>query len=119
MNVTYWLLMSERDRVLGVECWVMSFATWCLEFEAMSHGVTERTEVNAMLWRHRRCIERRSLFANSISLNTKRLFKNNCQESVNYTSVALCAVGTSVTLCVTSVASVTPCAYHPIFRKNL
>ena len=28
------------------------------------------------------------LFANFISLNTKRLSKNNCQESVNYTSVA-------------------------------
>jgi len=95
------------------------FCHLCLEFEAMSHGVTERTEVNAMLWRHRWCIEWRSLFANFISLNTKRLSKNNCQESVNYTSVALCAVSTSVTLCVTSVASVTPCAYYPIFRKNL
>ena len=34
------------------------------------------------------------------------------QEFVRYTSVALCAVGTSVTLCVTSVPSVTPCAYY-------
>ena len=49
--------------------------------------------------RHRRCIERRSLFANSISnLYTKRLFQSIYQESVCYTSVALCAVGTSVTL---------------------
>ena len=49
--------------------------------------------------RHRRCIERRSLFANSISnLYTKRLPQNSYQESVRYTSVALCAVGTSVTL---------------------
>ena len=49
--------------------------------------------------RHRRCIERRSLLANSISnLYTKRLSPNSYQESVRYTSVALCAVGTSVTL---------------------
>ena len=49
--------------------------------------------------RHRRCIERRSLFANFISnLYTKRLPQNSYQESVRYTSVALCAVGTSVTL---------------------
>jgi len=39
------------------------------------------------------------LFANSISnLSTKRLSLNIYQESVRYTSVALCAVGTSVTL---------------------
>ena len=85
--------------------------------------------------RHRRCIERRSLFANSISLNTKRLSQNSYQEFVRHTSVALCAVGTSVILCVTSVPSVilcvtsvpsvTPCAYyirllvyHSISRKN-
>ena len=49
--------------------------------------------------RHRRCIERRSLFANSISnLYTKRLPQNSYQESVRYTSVALCTVGTSVIL---------------------
>lgn len=49
--------------------------------------------------RHRRCIERRSLFANSISnLYTKRLSQNSYQDSVGYTSVALCAVSTSVTL---------------------
>ena len=49
--------------------------------------------------RHRRCIERRSLFANSISnLYTKCLSQNSYQESVRYTSVALCAVGTSVIL---------------------
>ena len=49
--------------------------------------------------RHRRCIERRSLFAISISnLYTKRLSRKISQESVRYASVALCAVGTSVTL---------------------
>ena len=49
--------------------------------------------------RHRRCIERRSLFANSISnLYTKNLSQNSYQESVCYTSVALCTVGASVTL---------------------
>ena len=75
--------------------------------------------------RHRRCIERRSLFANSISnLYTKRLPQNSYQESVRYTSVALCAVGTSVTQHYLRL-SVTPCAYyirllvyHSIFRKN-
>ena len=51
------------------------------------------------LQRHRRHIERRSLFANSIiNLYTKCLPKNSYQESVHYTSVALCAVDTSVTL---------------------
>ena len=50
------------------------------------------------LW-HRRYIERRSLFAISISnLYTKRLSQKTSQESVRYASVALCAVGTSVTL---------------------
>ena len=49
--------------------------------------------------RHRRCIERRSLYANSISsLYAKRLSQKSYQESVRYTSVALCAIGTSVTL---------------------
>ena len=69
----------------------------------MSHGEKERTEdYKEKRWksrRHRRCTERRSLFANSISyLYTKRLPQNNYQESVRYTSVPLCAVGTSVTL---------------------
>ena len=62
----------------------------------------ERRIIKTKQWksrRHRRCIERRSLFANSISnLSTKRLSLNIYQESVRYTSVALCAVGTSVTL---------------------
>jgi len=49
--------------------------------------------------RHRRCMEQRSLFANSIStLYTKRLSQQGCQESVRYASVALCAIGTSVLL---------------------
>ena len=69
----------------------------------MSHGEKERTEdYKEKRWksrRHRLCTERRSLFANSISyLYTKRLPQNNYQESVRYTSVALCAVGTSITL---------------------
>ena len=54
------------------------------------------------LWksrRHRRCIEQRSLFAKFVShIYTKRLLQNSYLESVCYTSVALCAVGTSVTL---------------------
>ena len=54
--------------------------------------------------RYLRCIERRSLFANSISnLYTKRLSRNSYQESVPYPSVALCAIAFnsvhSVTLC--------------------
>jgi len=69
----------------------------------MSHGEKERTEdYKEKQWksrRHRRCVERRSLFGNSISnLYTKRLFQNIYQESVGYISVALCAVGTSVIL---------------------
>ena len=96
----------------------------------MSHRGTEWTEdFKTKLWksqRHRRCIERRSLFANAISnLYTKRLPQNSYQESVRYTSVVLCAVGTSLTLRLPPVPSVTPCAYdirllvyHSIFRKN-
>ncbi|WP_279188580.1 hypothetical protein [Prevotella melaninogenica] len=69
----------------------------------MSHGEKERTEdYKEKQWksrRHRRCIERRSLFAISISnLYTKRSSQKTSQESVRYASVALCAVGTSVTL---------------------
>ena len=69
----------------------------------MSHGEKERTEdYKEKQWksrRHRRCVERRSLFGNSISnLYTKRLSQNIYQESVRYASVALCAVGTSVIL---------------------
>ena len=96
----------------------------------MSHGEKERTEdYKEKRWkprRHHRCTERRSLFANSISnLYTKRLSQNSYQESVRYTSVALCAVGTSVTLRYLR-PSVTPCAYyirllvyHSIFQRNL
>jgi len=40
-----------------------------------------------------------SLFANSISnLYTKRLYQNSYQESVRYIPVALCTIGTSMTL---------------------
>ena len=75
---------------------------------------------------HRRCIERRSLFAISISnLYTKRLSQNSYQESVRYASVALCAVGTSVTLHYLRPLRDSVCPlYKPfnlssIFRKNL
>ena len=101
-----------------------------MRFDVMSHGEKERTEdYKTKQWqsrRHHRCIERRSLFAISISnLYTKRLSQNSYQESVRYASVALCAVGTSLTLRYLR-PSVTPCAYyirllvyHSIFRKNL
>ena len=96
----------------------------------MSHGEKERTEdYKEKRWksrRHHRCTEQRRMFANSISnLYTKRLPQNSYQESVRYTSVALCAVGTSVTLRYLR-PSVTPCAYyirrlvyHSIFQKSL
>ena len=76
--------------------------------------------------RQRRCIERRSLLTNSISnLYTKRLSQNSYQESVCYTSVALCAVGTSLTLRYLRPLRVSVCPlYKPfnlssIFRKSL
>ena len=60
-----------------------------------------------------------------VTLCLKRLYQNSYQESVRYTSVALCAVGTSVTLHNLR-PSVTLCAlyvrvlvYHSIFRMNL
>ena len=77
------------------------------------------------LRRHRRCIERRSLFANSISLFTTRLSPNNYQESVRYTSVALCAVGISVTLHYLRPLRDSVCLFYKTFsftlhiRKNL
>ena len=69
----------------------------------MSHGEKERTEdYKEKRWksrRHHRCTEQRRMFANSISnLYTKRLPQNIYQESVCCISVALCALGTSVTL---------------------
>ena len=69
----------------------------------MSHREKERTEdYKTKQWkarRHRRYIEQRSLFANSISnLYTKHLSQTTSQESVRYPSVTLCAVGTSVIL---------------------
>ena len=77
--------------------------------------------------RHRRCTERRSLFANSISnLYTKRLPQNSYQEFVRYTSVALLCRRHLRDIVFSSVPSVTPCAYyirrlvsHSIFRKQL
>ena len=66
------------------------------------------------------------MFAISISnLYTKRLSQNSYQESVRYASVALCAVGTSVTLHYLRPLRDSVCPlYKPfnlssIFRKNL
>ena len=67
-----------------------------------TEGRRGRRDIKTKQWkprRHHRCTEQRRMFANSISnLYTKRLPQNSYQESVRYTSVALCAVGTSVTL---------------------
>ena len=101
-----------------------------MRFDVMSHREKERTEdYKTKQWqarRHRRCIERRSLFAISISnLYTKRLSLNSYQKSVRYASVALCAVGTSVTLHYLRPLHDSVCPlYKPfnlssIFRKNL
>ena len=89
----------------------------------------ERRIIKTKQWksrRHRRCIERRSLLANSISnLYTKRLPQNSYQEFVRYTSVALLCRRHLRNIAFSSVPSVTPCAYyirllvyHSIFRKN-
>ena len=67
----------------------------------------ERRIIKTKQWkvrRHRQCVERQSLFANSVNnLYTKRLSQNSYQESVPYPSVALCAIAFnsvhSVTLC--------------------
>ena len=96
----------------------------------MSHREKEWTEdYKTKQWksrRYRRCIERRSLFAISISnLYTKRLSQNSYQESVRYASVALCAVSTSVTLHYLRPLRDSVCPlYKPfnlssIFRKSL
>ena len=70
--------------------------------------------------RHRRCTERRSLFANSISnLYTKRLPQNIYQESVRCTSVALCAVGTSVILRYLRPLRSSVCLLHKTFSLSL
>ena len=101
-----------------------------IRFDVMSHREKEWTEdYKTKQWksrRHRRCIERRSLFAISISnLYTKRLSQNSYQESVRYASVALCAVGTSLTLRYLRPLRVSVCPlYKPfnlssIFRKSL
>ena len=89
--------------ILGLQVFgVIRFAT-CVQGLKQCH--TEKRRERRIIkkrqkpQRHRRCIERRSLFANSISnLSTKRLSLNIYQESVRYTSVALCADGTSVIL---------------------
>ena len=78
------------------------------------------------LQRHRRHIEPQSLFANFISnLYTKCLSRKNYQESVRYTSVALCAVGISVTLHYLRPLRDSVCLFYKTFsftlhiRKNL
>jgi len=101
-----------------------------IRFDVMSHREKEWTEdYKTKQWksrRYRRCIERRSLFAISISnLYTKRLSQNSYQESVRYASVALCAVSTSVTLHYLRPLRDSVCPlYKPfnlssIFRKSL
>ena len=90
----------------------------------------ERRIIKTKQWksrRHRRCIEQRSLLANSISnLYTKRLPQNSYQEFVRYNSVALLCRRHLRDIVFSSVPSVTPCAlyvrvlvYHSIFRKDL
>ena len=83
----------------------------------------ERRIIKTKQWksrRHRRCIERRSLFANSISnLYTKRLPQNSYQESVRYTSVALCAVSTSVILCLPPSLRDSVCLLYMTFSLSL
>ena len=65
-------------------------------------------------------IERRSLLANSISnLYTKRSFQSVYQESVCYTSVALCAVGTSVILALPPSLRVSVCLICKSFSLSL
>ena len=93
---------------MGINWGLQDFEWWVLplkvRFLMKCHTEVRRGRriIKTKQWksrRHRRCIEQRSLFANSISnLYTKRLFQNIYQESVCCISVALCAVGTSVTL---------------------
>ena len=83
----------------------------------------ERRIIKTKQWksrRHRRGIERRSLFAISISnLYTKCLPQNSYQESVCYTSVALCAVGTSVILCLPPSLRDSVCLLYKTFSFTL
>ena len=90
----------------------------------MSHRGTEWTEdFKTKQWKSRRyrwCIEQRSLFVNAISnLYTKRLPQNSYQESVRYTSVALCAIGTSVTLCYLRPLRDSVCLLYKTFSLSL
>ncbi len=90
--------------VLGLQNFrVISFAA-CVYSWKQCHTKTRRGRriIKTKQWksrRHRRCIELRSLFANFISnLYTKSLSQKSYQASVRYISIALCAVGSSVTL---------------------
>ena len=52
-----------------------------------------------MVWRHHRCVERRRLVAGFISdFMAQSDYPKSCQESVRYTSIALCDIGPSVIL---------------------
>ena len=104
------------------------------KFRTLTKCHTEKRRVRRVIktrhWQSRRrrwCVERRRQFANSIS----NLYKNpssqkSYQESLCYTSVALCVIAPSVPLlylrhppflCVPYYIRVL--VYHSIFRKNL
>ena len=117
---------------LGVKYFgVIRFAT-CVQGLKQCHTELwrERRIIKTNQWksqRHRWCIERRSLFANSISnLYTKRLPQNSYQEFVRYNSVALLCRRHLRDIVFSSVPSVTLCAYyirllvsHSIFGRTL
>ena len=88
-----------------------------------TEGRRIRRDIKTKQWkprRHHRCTEQRRMFANSISnLYTKRLPQNSYQESVRYTSVALCAVGTSVTLRYLRLLRDSVCLIYKTFSLSL
>ena len=92
-----------QDMNLGLQVFrVIRFVT-CVQSLKQCHTEKRRGRriIKTKQWklrRHRLRIEQRSLFAKFVSnLYTKYLPQNSYQESVRYTSVAHCAVGTSVT----------------------
>ena len=67
-----------------------------------------------MVWRHHRCVERRRLVAGFISdFMAQSDYPKSCQESVRYTSIALCAVSISVIL---PLPLSTRCLYVPLCK---
>ena len=103
------------------------------KFRTLTKCHTEKRRVRRVIktrhWQSRRrrwCVERRRQFANSIStLYIKRLPQQSYQESVRYASVALYAVGTSVTLRLSPSSPSLRVPYyvrvlvcHVIFRKH-